>query len=69
MQEVEVTYQDETVSRFAVDRPDLEDVYDRAYAGEVAAQRLVRQMVGERYRAAKIYAVHLLRDRRLSVET
>ena len=68
MREVVVTFQDEMVQRFAVDRPDLVDVYDRACAGEFAAQRIVRQMVGERYRGAKVAAVRLVKVRRLTVD-
>jgi len=68
VREVVVTFQDETVARFAVDRPDLVNVFDRACAGEFAAQRLVRQMVAERYRAAKVSAVRLVKERRLGVE-
>jgi hypothetical protein len=68
VREVVVTFQDESVQRFAIDRPDLVAVFDRAHGGEYAAQRVVRQLVAERYRAAKVHAVRLVRDRRFAVE-
>lgn len=65
---VMVTFHDERVQQFAVDRPDLIDVFDRAHAGEYAAQRLLRQIVIERYRTAKVVSIRLVKDRRFSVE-
>ncbi len=67
MREVVVSFHDERVQQFAIDRPDLVAVFDRAHAGEYAAQRLLRQIVGERYSAAKVVSTRLVKDRRFSI--